>query len=82
MPRMTFNLQGYMNCGEHEVADLVKAGWRVIGDEEFQKELDKKRNSVTISQPVVEKPPVHTSAIVQTRKQVSKPSILDDNGEI
>jgi hypothetical protein len=80
MPRMTFNLQGYMNCGAHEVADLVKAGWRVITDEEFQKELDKKRKSDTIPTTEVETTTVNTSATARTRK--IKPSILDDSGEI
>ena len=43
MPRLTYNLKGYMNCAPHEVDDLVKQGWRVISDKEFQEVLDKKR---------------------------------------
>lgn len=79
MPRMTFNLQGYMVCGTHEVAELTKQGWRVISDEEFQSVLDKKRTpakSDTISAPVIPAPEVQTRTLGRPRKIT--PSILND----
>ena len=84
MPRMTFNLQGYMVCGTHEVAELTKQGWRVISDEEFQSVLDKKRKpakSDTIKPIAAEQPAIPTSAAFVSRKP-TKPSISNDHEEI
>lgn len=85
MPRMTFDLKGYMTCGAHEVAELVKQGWRIISDEEFNLVLDKKRapkKSDTIAPSVASTPSeTSTSAALPTRKQYSKSSILNENGE-
>lgn len=78
MPRLTYNLKGYMNCAPHEVDDLVKQGWRVITDKEFQEVLDKKRpveKSDTIST-VAPAPEVQTRTLGRPRKNI--PSILND----
>ena len=79
MPRMTFNLQGYLNCAPHEVEGLEKQGWRVVSDKEFQEVLDKKRpveKSVTIIEPATPAPEVQTRTLGRPRK--NKTSILND----
>ena len=35
MPRMKHAEHGYTNCGDHEVADLEKTGWKIETDAEF-----------------------------------------------
>ena len=79
MPRMSFKDQGFHNCSDADVPEMVKQGWHVCTDEMWADLLLRKRalalSGQTVTIPVQSEPVKRSPG--RPRKEV--PSIL--NGE-